>query len=91
VGNLVDFLPLGCIQFLVLLIGPTYLLGSVQTPNQARTQNTAYDAFTDSQPQQNLRWEDGLANKLDILCCFRLQTHKKFAVSTHCIAVNREI
>jgi hypothetical protein len=38
VGRLVDFLPLGRIQFLVLLIGPTYSLRSVQTPNQARTQ-----------------------------------------------------
>jgi hypothetical protein len=36
VGRLVDFLPLGRIKFIVLLIGPTYLR-SVQTPNQART------------------------------------------------------
>jgi hypothetical protein len=33
----VDFLALGRIQILVFLIGPTYPLRSVQTPNQART------------------------------------------------------
>jgi hypothetical protein len=38
VGRLVYFLPLGHIQFLALLIGPTYLLRSVQTPNQVRKQ-----------------------------------------------------
>jgi hypothetical protein len=37
VGRLVDFLPLGRIQFLFLLVGPTYPLRSVQTTNQART------------------------------------------------------
>jgi hypothetical protein len=37
VGRVIDFLPLGYIQFLVLPIGPTYALHSVQTPNQART------------------------------------------------------
>jgi hypothetical protein len=33
VGRLVDFLSFGRIQFLVLLIGPTNPLRSVQTPN----------------------------------------------------------
>jgi hypothetical protein len=47
VGRLVDFLPLGRIQFLVLLIGPTYLLRSVQTPNQARTRIFRFVLFLD--------------------------------------------
>jgi hypothetical protein len=28
--------------------------------------------FTDSQPQQTLHWELGLANKLNILCCWMI-------------------
>jgi hypothetical protein len=110
VGCLVDFCPLGRIQFLILLIGPTYPLRSLHCADAKSNQNTifsclwcfwinlsstgrhldmyihffvdcktgfekhwfAYAAFTDSQPQQNLRWVLGLANKLDILCCWMI-------------------
>jgi hypothetical protein len=47
-------------------------------------------AFTDSQPQQNLRWELSLANKLDILCCWVIFS-LIITFLLPLIAVNREI
>jgi hypothetical protein len=46
-GRWLDFLPSGRIKFLVLLIGPTYPLRSVQTPNQARTRFFVFVVFLD--------------------------------------------
>jgi hypothetical protein len=53
VGRLVDFLTLGRIQFLVLLIVPTYPLRSVQTPNQARTRFFRFCGVFDRKTHEN--------------------------------------
>jgi hypothetical protein len=52
-GRLMDFIFSGRIQFDASLIGPTYPLRSVQTPNQAKTIFFSFCGVSPSEKEQS--------------------------------------